>query len=547
MTGLHKSYTATIFVLFGIAYAVMMANLGFIQLVRAPFFASLGQQQYVATMVEKLPRAPIFDRHGKPLALNAQSLAAFVVPSRIKNRHALEQFLQEHYSRAYEQLMSGKFQHFLYIKRKLSPDQQEQIIRSGIEDIYFLREEGRVYPAVSAAAIVGVTDVDNRGLCGIELVQEQQLAGTPALCTLHKDARSGHFFFMRHEHAPGQEGTPVTLTIDRDMQFFVHQALAKTREKFKAKHAAAVIMDPTNGQVLAMCSEPSFDPEQAHDCLPERMKHEAVTESYEPGSVIKICATIAALEENAVTLDELIDCKDAKTAYLDGRKINTWKAHGILPFKDVVALSNNIGIAQVTKRINEKIYDHYLQLGFGKKTGIELPGEQTGFINPPSNWSKQSIISLSYGYEITATIIQLARAFSIIANDGYEVQPHLILQPPCNASSTPAKKILKDTTIRDINDILEQAATVGTARAARMDGFTVRAKTGTANVLDEQGQYDRRRNRYICAGIVSKGSYKRVIIVFVKEAAQEDLYAATVAVPLFAQIARAMVMHERMI
>ena len=176
-----------------------------------------------------------------------------------------------------------------------------------------------------------------------------------------------------------------------------------------------------------MVTYPHFDPNNTHTASAELCKNSIITDAYELGSVIKVCAALAALEENVVTPDELIDCKNTETTYIDGRKINTVKAHGIIPFTDVIAFSNNIGIAIVAKRLDKKLYDHYKRLGFGTKTGIEFPGENSGFVNPPEKWSKQSIISLSYGYEISATILQLACAFCTIAT-GHHVVPTLLIR-----------------------------------------------------------------------------------------------------------------------
>ena len=173
-------------------------------------------------------------------------------------------------------------------------------------------------------------------------------------------------------------------------------------------------------------------------------KNTVVTEAYELGSVFKICVALAALEEGVVTPDELIDCKNTKTTFIDGRKINTVHEAGIIPFEEVIAQSNNIGIAQVAQRLGTKIYDHYPRLGFSKKSGIPFPGENKGFINPPNKWSKQSIISLSYGYEVSANLLQLARAFSIIANGGYWIDPRITFD---NQLPRNKKKLYSDESI----------------------------------------------------------------------------------------------------
>jgi cell division protein FtsI/penicillin-binding protein 2 len=342
------------------------------------------------------------------------------------------------------------------------------------------------------------------------------------------------------------------------LQFLAHEILAETVEKFNAKEGAVIIMDPETGHILAMTNIPTFNPNNFKDSDIGITKNRAVTETYELGSVFKICSALAALEEGVVTPEELIDCKNTKTAYIDGRKINTTHEAGVIPFEEVIATSNNIGIAQVAQRLGAKLYDHYRHLGFGIKTGIPFPGENKGFINPPHQWSKQSIISLSYGYEVSANLLQLARAFSIIGNGGYWVDPQLVIDPKHILSSTQCvskeqnerthkgKKLYSDASIEIVQNMLEKTTAKGTARKAHIQGYRVMCKTGTANML-ENGQYNPDRNIFTCAGIIQKDSYKKVIVVFIKEAAQKDLYASTVAAPLFEQIAEKILIKDRII
>jgi cell division protein FtsI/penicillin-binding protein 2 len=276
----------------------------------------------------------------------------------------------------------------------------------------------------------------------------------------------------------------------------------------------------------------------------DQTKNRVVTEVYEFGSVIKVFAALAALEEGVVDPDELVDCENVITTYVDGRRINTPESTvaGIIPFTQVIEKSNNIGHAKIIKRLGHTLYDHYMRLGFGKKTGIEFPGEREGFINPPSNWSKQSIISLSYGYEINATVLQLAQAFSLIANNGCLVPPTLVLT---NQHTTIKKECrYSPQSISLIQNIMENTVLRGTAKKAQIKGYRVMSKTGTANILVD-GVYDDTKNSYCCGGIVEKGAYQRVIVVFVKQANRTGLYASTVAAPLFEQVAERTLIHEK--
>ena len=336
----------------------------------------------------------------------------------------------------------------------------------------------------------------------------------------------------------------MQLTIDGTLQFLVAQEVEKTVAHFNAQEGAAIVMDPVSGDILAMVSVPGFNPNDIHNLCLANTKNKVVTEAYELGSVFKVFTALAALQEKVVTPDELIDCKNSKTVIIDGRKINTIAPHGLIPFCQVVAQSNNIGSATVAKRLGAKLYDHYHALGFGQKTALNFPGQNKGFLNKPEDWSKQSLISLSYGYEVSSTLLQLALAFCVIAQDGHTVTPHLLINP--REPDQPSRQLYDQQPITVIKEILEKTTKEGTARKAAVRGYRVMSKTGTANMLVD-GHYVEDKNLFTCAGIVEKGSYKRVIVTFIKQCEQPNLYASGVAAPLFERIATTTLIHEKII
>ncbi|GMU19409.1 MAG: cell division protein [Candidatus Babeliales bacterium] len=541
MIQLSKSKMSIIFFIFSGSYAVVFINLVYLQVFQHSFFTQLGQKQYHVTITSYPPRGLILDRNGKFLAINKDSLAAFILPKQLEDKKQLELFLAKYFPAAKERLQTHPQAHFLYVQRRLTPEQIELIEKNNIVDIKFLNEPNRYYPCRAASTLIGLTDIDNRGLFGLELQFDEELSGSSTTVNLEKDARSGHFYFSKELMNSGQQSKPLITTIDSDLQFLVQDALAQTMEKYAAKEGAAIIIDPHTGEILAMTNLPSFDPNNFYGDL-SHTKNTCITECYELGSVFKICSALAAIDEKVVTPEELIDCKNTKTTYIDGRKINTVIPLSIVPFEDVIAYSNNIGIAQVAQRVGTKLYDHYAQLGFGKKTGIPFPGENKGFINPPKNWSKQSIISLSYGYEVSANLLQLARAFCVIANGGYWIDPILIK----SQTNQKKQKIYGDDTITIIQQLLEKTTASGTAKKAYIKGYRIMCKTGTAELL-ESGHYNRDRNIFTCSGIIQKDNYQRVIVVFIKEVAQKDLYASGVAAPLFEQIAEKVLIKDRII
>jgi cell division protein FtsI (penicillin-binding protein 3) len=540
MTHDYKIRTSLIFFVFCLLYLLILFNLYSIQIKQRAFFADLANKQYHVTVTTMPPRAEILDRLGNPLAVNQDSLSAFILPKEIKDRKKLISFLKKYFPQAVDRLKKAEG-HFMYIKRKLTPDQVELIQKSGLEDIFLLKEPSRYYPLASAGAITGITDIDNVGMFGIELLHNNTLAGKASTHMLDKDARSGHFYFKKETKVEGHDGAPIQLTIDSDLQFLAHEELKNTVEKFEAKEGSIIILNPANGEILAMTSYPNFDPNDSTKINMELTKNKLVTDVYEPGSIIKVFLALAALEEGVVTADELIDCENIKIGSVNGIPFSTVHPLGIASFETVIAESNNFGVAKVALRLGPKLYDHYKRLGFGKKTSLGWPGEQPGFVNPPKKWSRGSVIVLSFGYEITSSLLQLAQAFSVIASNGYLVEPKLLLTAPEKKS---AKPIYSAKTIATMRNILEKAIEEGTGQYARIKGYRVMGKTGTAK-LAQNGKYTDHLT-YSFAGVVEKGDYKRVIVTFVKDSPHK-VYAATVAAPLFEKVAEKVLIHDKII
>lgn len=542
-TKLRNLRIGTLFVGLCLGYAAIGVKLYFIQIKHRDFFTSLGQQQYVTSITKTPDRALIYDRNGEPLAINKEYLSAFITPNNLKDRRQTEQFLKQYFPDAARRLKEQRHAAFMYVQRRLTPEQHELINNAHISDLYILSEAGRFYPVPSAGTLVGMTNIDNEGICGIELLYDAQLRGKATRYALKRDARNArHYYFEKELSQAGHPGKPLHLTLDGTLQFLAHEALQETVKKFEALEGAVIIMDPQTGDILAATNYPDFDPQNTQHLDPSCTKPKVFTDTYEFGSVIKVFLGLAALDENVVTPDTIFNCHNTKHIILEGMRINTVKAHGMLTFSELIQHSNNIGTAQIALLLKEKLYDHYRRCGFGTATGIQM-GEQAGHVTHPSTWSRQSLASLSYGYEIRATLLQLACAFCMIARHGVSIKPRLMKDdtPPHMGQQRYRPEVIKT-----LQDILEKTTTSGTAQKAAIKGYRVLGKTGTANVLDH-GVYHSDRNLYTFTGIIEKGSYQRVIVTFIKEARAKDLYASTVAAPLFERIAEQMLIHEGII
>lgn len=534
-----------IFSILLILYAIVIANLYVMQVRNQDFFKKLGEKQYNISITTLPERAPIFDKNGTLIALNKISYAAFLLPKQISDRAATLLFLQEYFPAAATRLAESWDKNFFFIARKLTDEQHTIITQLNSKDIHVLQEPSRFYPYTCMSTILGLTDIDNHGIMGLEQQYDEILRGTQTTHTLKKDARTNNFYFEKELTVQGTPSQQIHLTIDADLQFKVTQILEQTVHELQAKEAALVIINPDNGEICAMASYPYFDPNDLEKLDMETTKNRPATQAFETGSVIKTFCALAALDLQAVTLDEMINCENTKETKIEGIRVRTVNPHGVISFKEVIQNSNNIGTVKIAKRINEKLYDYYHLLGFGQATGLNFPGEQKGYVNHPKKWSAYSIISLSFGYEITTTLLQLARALSVVYNGGHLVTPTLIKksEPATVASSTPA--IISEKTRADLDAILQASVQEGSGKRARIAGYKITGKTGTSNIL-ENGKYNEDKHLNTFIGYVEKGDYKRVITVYVKES-KKAAYSSIITAPLFNKAAQALLIHDHII
>lgn len=535
----EKKRVNVIGLLFGCMYIGLLARLYIMQIVHHAFFIELGEKQYSINITQQQKRGAIYDRNGIPLAINSTAQSAFITPCYMRDSKTIHAFLQKEMPDVYDHLLHKKEKKFMFIARHLQKELAEKLNSLNHKDIHFLEEPARAYPIPACASIVGHVDLDTHGIAGCELSLNDILAGSPATYAVQKDARTDHFYFEKKEIAPGTTGKDVLLSIDATLHYLIQEQLEAYARANECQEGGVVVLDPDTGDILSMAhftkDSVSFD---------QKMKNTCTAHAYEFGSICKLFVAAAALEENVVTIDELIDCKNKKTARIDGRIINTWKAHDIIPFKQVIAMSNNIGIALVAKRLDKLLYDHYKELGFGEKLTIPFPGKNAGFLNEPSCWSKQSLISLSYGYELSVTLLHLACAVATFAHNGYRVYPRLVLSDPVRIG----KKLYSQDTVEKVREILEETTAHGTAHRAQIAGYSILCKTGSAHMVVD-GRYSKDHNIYSCVGIVEKNAYQRIVAVYVQKTGtgQQHTFASTIAAPLFNAVASCMLVHDHII
>lgn len=539
----YKIRVFAVFAFFCCLLSIVAVRLFLLQVRHRNFFKLLAQQQYELEVAVKPPRGVIYDSNGAhPLAFNRHKVSAFLVPRDLEYVPKTRQLLKRHFPEVYKRYARNKNKHFMWLARHITDQQHKLLASFNCPDIHFIDEFARYYPYQAAAQLVGLTDIDNAGIAGLELYFGKQLGGRERVLSMQKDARSGAFYFEKSVQNPGRRGSALTLTVDTNLQEMVLVELQQQIAELGAKSGTVMVANPDNGEVLAMASYPVFDANHKGQAATEAMKNIAVNECFEFGSVMKAFCALAALEEGVVSLNEPIDC-EGRFAYVDGVRVenptisllNHLAEHdNIIPFHEVVRYSSNVGIAKVAKRLGPDLYTHLRRLGFGSKTGLQFPGERSGLVNPPERWSKPSLIVMSFGYELMATVAQLTKAFCIIANGGYDVQPTLVRGEGVGKG----KRLYKETTIAGMKEIMEKVT-----EKFHIPGVRMMGKTGTAQCI-KNGRYSRQDHQYSFGGIIEKGDYRRVIVTFVREPKKASLWASEVAEPLFASIAQRMLVCD---
>ena len=533
----QKNRLVGVFVFFFFLFLLVVARLYLLQIMRHDFFVTLATQQYGIEVTMQPARGLIYDRTRKtPLVYNTEVSSVFMVPNQLEEGEKIKAWLGRKLPAVLQRVNDHPQAKFTWIERSVSPERLDELLNVGLKDLHFVTESQRYYVSPAMAPLIGFTNIDNIGIAGIELVCQKRLGGKPATFKLDRDARSKGFYFTKEMVQQGTAGKPVVLTIDAQLQFLAYEELCQTVQEYGAKSGAVIIMNPDNGQILAMASCPIFDPNAAQINL-DLTKNQPITECYEFGSVMKTFTALGALEEGLVTNDEPIDCQ-GKVCFLHGLRIENWKSTGVVPFIEVMKNSSNIGLAKVALRLGHKLHDHLGRVGFGKSTGLAFPGERSGFLNKPSKWSKFSPMVMSFGYEISATVLQLAKAFSIISNGGFDIDPQLYLVPRPKKIKK-SVRLYKPQSIAAVKEILE-----GIGAHYPVPGYTIMGKTGTARCVKE-GKYSTTAHVYTFGGLVEAKDYRRVIVTFINEPTKAHLWASQVAAPLFQRIAQKMVLSER--
>src|SRR6202453_127773 len=539
--------TKRVHVLVGVAFiwaALIVARLIQLQVIQHSKFTEMAREQQQRVEELKAPRGAILDRYGQRLAMSLPAESVVVDPLRVPDLSVAAEVLSRVLNLdARDLLVKLKTsvedrRGFLWVKRKITRQEAKRLRSLNLEWIEFRTESQRFYPNRSLAAhVIGSVDFEENGNGGIEQSMNDQLAGHAGEILVTSDVQKHGFASQMQSDA--QPGDDVRLTIDSRIQFVAEQELAKMVALHHAKSGSLVAMDPRTGDILAMANVPTFDPNEP----PKRgasaaRENLAVSAPFEPGSVYKVITLSSALETTRLRPESMINCGNG-SINLFGRIIHDHSRYASLSMADVLARSSNIGAINIGLQVGDKnLFEYIRRFGFGKKTGLPLPGESGGMVRPLRVWQKSSIGSVAMGHEIGVTALQLVQACAVIASGGFLVKPRLRMDAPIPAPV----RVLRPETAITMRSMMEGVVIkpYGTGhKYARLIGYTSAGKTGTAQIYDNRiHQYTHLYNASFM-GFAPVTNPRIVIVVTINGTEGTVGYGGPTSAPVFRAVAAA--------
>jgi cell division protein FtsI (penicillin-binding protein 3) len=527
--------SALLLVGFAAAALAVESRILFLQLVDKDFLAEQANDRHLRTVQISAHRGSITDRFGEPLAVSTPVDSLYANPRELKGSldrlGELAAVLDQDDEWLVRRITSNLEREFVFLERHVPPGTAEQVVKLGLPGIGTVREYRRYYPAAEVAGhVIGFTNIDDRGQEGLEAAFDHWLKGENGAKRVMQD-RLGQVIRDVELLSEARPGRDLRTSIDLRIQYLAYRELKAAVTESGARSGSVVVLDPRTGEVLAMANQPTYNPNDRTQYRPEHYRNRAVTDIFEPGSTFKPLVLAAALESGAYSPRSIIDTSPGMFT-INNRVIKDTDNLGRIDLTTVLAQSSNVGAARIALTMEpQAIWDVLARLGIGRLTGSTYPGESAGVLNDPKHWRTVGQATLSYGYGVAVTTLQLARAYAAIAADGI-VRPASLLaleQPP------PGERVLSAATARDLTSMLEAVVSpVGTGQRASIRNFHVAGKTGTTQKAGVGG-YDADRHGAIFGGFAPASDPRLVVVVMIDEP-QGAYYGGEIAAPVFANI-----------
>jgi cell division protein FtsI/penicillin-binding protein 2 len=511
-------------------------------------FRTRAEDQHRREVVVQATRGAILDRHGRELAMSLETQSLFAHPWRVEDPELaaamLSSVIDVPHSTLLRRLRSEK--PFVYLRRFLDPQQVAAVRRLDLpigenQPFGFSGEAKRFYPRGKLAVhVIGYATIDGDGVEGIEKQFDRVLKGDPTVYLAQRDARNGQL--LQLIRGPERESRAVVLSLDVVLQHVVERELDRAMVETGARAASAILLDPSTGEVLALANRPSADLSHYGRATDEQRKNRALVNYFEPGSTFKIVTMAAVLERGRVRMDERFDCENGLLT-IGRRRIRDTRPHALLTPPEILAKSSNIGMVKVVQRLEAReLFDTIERFGFGRRTGIELPGESEGLLHTVSRWSGLSQSSLSFGQEVGVTALQLVTAMSTIANDGVQIRPRVVLATRDAEGrhlplERPApRRVIPVSVAHELRDMLELVIASGTGRRAAVPSYRLAGKSGTAQIAIKGGGYSDTDYTASFGGFGPSRSPRLVGLVVLDSPLGDRHQGGQVAAPTFSRI-----------
>lgn len=542
----RKRRIALLSLFFLAGFSVVTYRCLYLHLARDPKLAKLARSQYKTRLEEPPPRGNIYDASGEELAVSVPTYSAAARPAKIRERERVLSELLPILGMKPQEIGSrlNPEKKYVWLKRHLTPREKQELEGRKLVGIELVKESKRFYPNREVGSqILGAVGNENQGLGGLELFYDRYLRGEEEEAIAYRDAR-GKTFETEETIAQGKrQPHHLTLTLRKNIQYVTEKELNAACDAYRAKSCTAITIDPRTGQVLAMASYPNFNPNAYHVSNLEHWRNRAVTDAVEPGSTFKVILAAAALESGLVKVQDRFHCENGALRIGD-RVIHDHEKYGMLSFREIMKVSSNIGIYKIGQKVGKRGFAEVIEkFGFGKKTGIDYPGEVSGFIRPVKSWQEVEFANITFGQGIQVTPLQLAAGFAAIANGGLRMRPTLVSKVVdaegrvvMEMKPKAAERVLSEKTARLLIDLLQEVTREGgTGTKAALPGYTVAGKTGTAQKVVD-GTYSHTKFVSSFVGIVPAESPRLVVLVTIDEP-EGVVYGGLVAAPVFRKIA----------
>ncbi|NMH59219.1 peptidoglycan D,D-transpeptidase FtsI family protein [Alteromonas ponticola] len=525
-----------------LVFTGLAVRAAYIQVISPDNLIQQGDNRTLRTRNMPSYRGLITDRNGVELAVSVPVRAIYADPKIIHqqdglSKHRRWEALAEVLGQDVESLRSkvtNPARRFVYLQRQVSPAMAEYVEELKIPGIYLRQESRRYYPNGEVTAqLIGITDVDDNGIEGLERLYNDWLTGTPGSRVIRRDAKGRQVEILQSE--AGEAAGTVQLTIDQRIQALAYREIKEAMLYYKATSASALVVDVESGDILAMVNAPSFNPNDRDNVSAHRMRNRVITDAFEPGSSLKPLAVLAALEFGQTQVDDIIDTSPGWMR-LGGSLVKDFRNYGKLSLEEIIQHSSNMGTSKLALSVPKNfLLDTYYNLGLMTDTGTNMPGEANGIFHERSRWSEFELATLSFGYGISVTTAQLGRMYATLANGGIKRPLNIVHKPQSTSWKPHEERVISEHNAKAIIDMMESVTQEdGSGKKAKVQGYRVAGKTGTSRKAVAGGYGEEYVN--IFAGLAPLTNPRLVTIVLINEPGGDLYHAGDTAAPVFSKI-----------